>query len=73
VHRHGGGKVDAHIDRLDDDNRLSLPCNPPMRQQLPDPAVGMRGQPCQHVLQVVAGFRPADLGVARWDAEAREE
>jgi len=23
--------------------------------------------------QVVAGFRPADLGVARWDAEAREE
>ena len=35
---------------------------PPVRQQLPDPAVQLRGQPREHVLQVGPGLVPIELG-----------
>ena len=38
---------------------------PLVRQQLPDPAVQLRGQPREHVLQVGPGLVPVELGRLR--------
>ena len=38
---------------------------PPMRQQFPDPAVQLRGQPREHILQVGPGLVPIELGRLR--------
>jgi len=42
--------------------RTSVGALPPMRQQLFDPAVQLRRQPRQHVLQVSPGIVPIELG-----------
>jgi len=40
----------------------SVDALPPVRQQLLDPAVQLRGQPREHVLQVSPGLVPIELG-----------
>jgi hypothetical protein len=40
----------------------SVDALPPVRQQLLDPPIQLRGQLCQHVLQLGSGLVPIELG-----------